>query len=535
MSDSNEITISIQDEVIITPVESESYIIESADDPELIIDTISGPKGDTGATGPQGPQGPKGDTGPQGPQGLKGDTGSQGPQGLQGPKGDTGPQGLQGPKGNTGETGPQGPQGPKGDTGETGPQGPKGDTGETGPQGPQGPKGDTGADGFSPIATVTKSGDTATITITDKNGTTTASVTEPTKTSDLQNDGADGTSPYVESDDLATVATTGSYNDLSGKPDIMTGLTEMSYGESNAWAKFLTAYQAKQIVYCRASSDANPATGTQGRKAFMAYVDDAENPTNVEFQYVRSVSSKTSSQPVDQVLVYKLTSANGGTWTVQTRNMAPKLAKGTNTTVTYSNGTYKINATQPTVPTKTSDLTNDSGFITSADTGWVYLGEQSLSANSDTLTYTLPNQYDNYKVVFYGAMASTASDGCWIDFIMYNGSTAISVAHQVQLVDGTTWSSAFNSGTFAMNIQSNPFAGLLFKLESWRAGSSDWRHYTGSMASNAGSSGTTRTSIVNGRATSSTQPTAFAVKSYGTGNVFNAGASIRVWASNNDH
>ena len=495
MSDSNEITISIQDEVIIAPVETDSYIIESADDPELIIDTISGPKGDTGATGPQGPkgetgaqgpqgpagpqglqgpkgdtgpQGPKGNTGPQGPQGPKGDTGSQGPQGLQGPKGDTGPQGPQGPKGDTGSQGPQGLQGPKGDTGETGPQGPKGDTG---PQGPQGPKGDTGE--------------------------------------------------------------TGPQGPQGPKGD--TGLTEMSYGESNAWSKFLTAYQAKQIVYCRASSNANPATGSQGRKAFMAYVDDAENPTNVEFQYVRSVSSKTASQPVDQVLVYKLTSANGGTWTVQTRNMAPKIAKGTNTNVTYSNGTYTISATQPTVPTKTSDLTNDSGFITSADTGWVYLGEQSLSANSDTLTYTLPAQYDNYKVVFYGAMASSASDGCWIDFIMYNGSTAINVAHQVQLVDGTTWSSAFNTGTFAMNIQSNPYAGLLFKLESWRAGSSDWRHYTGSMASNAGGSGTTRTSIVNGRATSSAQPTAFAVKTYGTGNVFNAGASIRVWASNNDH
>lgn len=137
MSDSNEITISIQDEVIITPVESESYIIESADDPELIIDTISGPKGDTGATGPQGP---KGDTGPQGPQGDTGPQGPQGDTGPKGPKGDTGPQGLQG---------------------------------ETGPQGP---KGEKGADGFSPIATVMKSGDTATITITDKNGTTTAQV-----------------------------------------------------------------------------------------------------------------------------------------------------------------------------------------------------------------------------------------------------------------------------------------------------------------------------------------------------------------------
>ena len=127
-----------------------------------------GPKGDTGEPGPQGEKGQKGDkgdpftyedftpeqlsalTGPQGPQGPKGDTGDTGPQGE---KGDTGETGPQGPKGEPGDIGPQGPkgdqgepgpQGPKGETGQTGPLGPKGETGETGPQGPKGDKGDTG-------------------------------------------------------------------------------------------------------------------------------------------------------------------------------------------------------------------------------------------------------------------------------------------------------------------------------------------------------------------------------------------------------
>lgn len=204
----------------------------------------------------------------------------------------------------------------------------------------------------------------------------------PTKTSDLTNDGATGTSTYVELNQLATVATSGSYNDLTDKPTVMTGLVEMSYGESNAWAKFLAAYQAKQIVYCRASSAANPASGSQTRKAFMAYVDNAEAPTNVEFQYVRSVSSKTASQPVDQVFVYKLDNRNGGTWTVATRNMGPKLAKGTNTTVTYSNGTYTISATQPTVPAKTSDLTNDGSDGTST-----YIEANELAAIATSGSY----------------------------------------------------------------------------------------------------------------------------------------------------
>ncbi len=119
----------------------------------------TGPQGPQGERGPQGIQGPKGDAGetgsagPQGPKGDKGDaftyddfTEAQ----LAALKGDKGDTGERGPKGETGDTGPQGPQGEKGDTGDTGPQGPKGDTGETGPQGPQGEqgvKGDTGAVG----------------------------------------------------------------------------------------------------------------------------------------------------------------------------------------------------------------------------------------------------------------------------------------------------------------------------------------------------------------------------------------------------
>ena len=108
---------------------------------------IQGPKGDQGETGPQGPQGDPGEMGPQGPKGDPGDTGPQGPKGdpgdtgPQGPQGDPGDTGPQGPKGDPGDTGPQGP---KGDPGDTGPQGPKGDQGETGPQGPKGAKGEDG-------------------------------------------------------------------------------------------------------------------------------------------------------------------------------------------------------------------------------------------------------------------------------------------------------------------------------------------------------------------------------------------------------
>lgn len=77
---------------------------------------------------------------------------------IQGPKGDTGDKGDKGDQGIQGETGDIGPKGDQGD------QGPKGDTGEKGDQG------DKGEPGVSPSISISKTGKTTTITITDAEG-----------------------------------------------------------------------------------------------------------------------------------------------------------------------------------------------------------------------------------------------------------------------------------------------------------------------------------------------------------------------------
>ena len=76
-----------------------------------------------------------------------------------------------------GEQGPQGIQGP---------QGPQGPAGKDGVDGKDGINGTNGQDGFSPSASVTKSGSVATITITDKNSTTTATISDGTNGQDGQ-------------------------------------------------------------------------------------------------------------------------------------------------------------------------------------------------------------------------------------------------------------------------------------------------------------------------------------------------------------
>ena len=178
-----------------------------------VVITIVDAEGETSATLHNGANGEKGTDGKsayqiaveQGYQGsesdwltsLKGDKGEKGNTGAKGSPGQDGAEGksayaiavehgyedsedewllsLKGEKGDTGQQGEQGPKGEKGDPGDRGLQGVPGEKGE---KGDAGVAGKDGTDGFSPIANVVKNGSVITITITDKNGTTTVTLTE---------------------------------------------------------------------------------------------------------------------------------------------------------------------------------------------------------------------------------------------------------------------------------------------------------------------------------------------------------------------
>lgn len=329
----------------------------------------------------------------------------------------------------SGTTSAQVVDGAKGDKGDKGDPG----IGIKGDKGDPGADGQDGADGFSPVASVSKSGNTTTISITDKNGTTTATVNDgvgdvasvngktgavvldaddvgalpddtviptvptnvsaftndagyltsytetdptvpawakaqnkpaytaaevgalpntttiPTATSDLIND-----SGYVDASGAASAAPVQSVNgqtgtvsltiptktsELTNDSDFMSGMTILAYGKST-WNDFITAYNSRHVVYCRASSSSNPASGAQTRMAFMAYVNKEVDPTEVEFQYYRSVSSHSATQQGDQVYVYKLNKTNG--WTVTVREAYTRIVAGTGIKATYSSGVLTI-------------------------------------------------------------------------------------------------------------------------------------------------------------------------------------------------
>ena len=165
-------------------------------------------------------------------------------------------------------------------------------------------------------------------------------------------DGSSGLVPAPTTTDINKfLAGDGTYKD-GGQPMVI-----LSYG-SSTWNDFIEAYNNRVIVYCRASSNSNPATGTQGRMAFMAYVNNGDNPTEVEFQYYRSVSSHSATQMGDQVFIYKLNKTNG--WSVTTREASIKqISAGTsgNLSVVWNSNKVTIDGGLPTVSSNDNDKT----------------------------------------------------------------------------------------------------------------------------------------------------------------------------------
>lgn len=357
---------------------------EKGDRGEQGIQGEKGDKGDRGPQGEQGEQGPrgdrglqgvKGDKGDKGEKGDKGDTGDTGAQGATGAKGDTGPQGPQGPKGDTGATGPQGPQGetgpqgPKGDTGDTGPQGEqgaKGDTGEQGPQGEKGEKGDPGtngadgADGVSPIATVTKSGDTATITITDKNGTTTAQVKDGSDATITIDSALSSTSQNPVQNKVINSA----LNAKADSSDIPTKTSDLTNDSG-----FITGYTETDPTV--------PSWAKQPTKPTYSYSEIANTPT---------IPTKTSDLANDSGFI---------TGYAETDPIfSASIASGiTSADISAWNGksdfsgSYNDLTNKPTIPSKTSQLTNDSGFITGyTETDPIYSASAAAGITSANIT-----------------------------------------------------------------------------------------------------------------------------------------------------
>jgi len=184
--------------------------------------------------------------------------------------------------------------------------------------------------------------------------------TIPTKTSELTND-----SGYVIGSSLSSVATTGDYDDLSNKPTIPSKTSDLTNDSG-----FLTSHQSIKTI----NNESLVGTGNITVSTFSgSYNDLSDTPT---------IPTKTSDLTNDSGFINQLKTINnesligtgnitissGGTqvqsdWSeTDTTSMSYILHKPTLSTVATS-GSYNDLSNTPTIPTKTSDLTNDSGFV----------------------------------------------------------------------------------------------------------------------------------------------------------------------------
>lgn len=279
------------------------------------------------------------------------------------------------------------------------------------------------------VLTITQNGTTIQTFSANQSTNVTAALTDTTY-SDMTGatSGTAGTSGLVPApasgDEGKVLHGDGTWKDATAK------LVEMSYGESNAWAKFIAAYNAGSIVYCRASSNANPGSGSQTRKAFMAYVNNATSPTSVEFQYVRSNSSKTDSNQCDQVFVYTLTNANGGTWSVASRDMAPKILVDSTLNKTFSGGANaSVTLGAKAMTGATSSTAGTAGYVPTPAAG-----DEGKFLKGDGTWATVP-----------GGTAYTAGTGIDITGTSISASLELEMAQEysgvkIDLVDADSYS-----------------------------------------------------------------------------------------------
>lgn len=231
-----------------------------------------------------------------------------GPFGATGAQGPEGPQGPVGPQGPQGETGPQGPQGIQGPQGPYGLQGPKGDPGSNGATGPEGPQGEDG-NGIASIEKTGTAGLVDTYTITMTNGDTyTFTVTN----------GKDGT---------ATI--------------------EAGYGiDING-----TTISIDQTVVAL-------------KTELNGFIEDNDTSYSAVFRgkgvWVKAEGAYTSTSYGDGSIGRTIPNQPGYTYDLP--NKSGTFAMTSDIITSYNDLTDK-----PTIPTKTSDLQNDSGFITGVD------------------------------------------------------------------------------------------------------------------------------------------------------------------------
>ena len=160
-------------------------------------------------------------------------------------------------------------------------------------------------------------------------------------------------SNFVKSTALATVATSGAYNDLKNKPTIPTKTSQLINNSDFVKSTDLSPVATSGAYDDLFDKPTIPTTTSQ-------LTNDSGFVTSTELATKQDKLTAGTGITIDENNV--ISSSGGGS--SEPVNWSDILNKPTFATVATS-GSYNDLSNKPTIPTKTSQLTNDSGFITS--------------------------------------------------------------------------------------------------------------------------------------------------------------------------
>ena len=304
---------------------------------------------------------------------LKGEKGDVGEQGIQGPEGKPGKDGYTPIKGIDyfdGEIGPQGPKGDKGDKGDTGNTGPQGIQGV---QGPAGTNGTNGKDGVTPtlkVGTTTtgEAGTNANVTMNQNGNEYTLNFTIPK--------GKDGTGGSGGDVDLSEYAK---------KTELPTKTSQLTNDSKYITNDITTDFNIDGKIYLNTvGSSVNSSTSSR--------IVFGDSSTAYSWIASNTAGAFSFSKGDGNILVYPKTSQYNCIMTDCASDLgrSDKHWKDLYLSGVLNDGTNSIAikniANKSSIPTKTSQLTNDSGYLTSHQSLSNYYTKSEVEALFNSIT-----------------------------------------------------------------------------------------------------------------------------------------------------
>ena len=258
--------------------------------------------------------------------------------------------------------------------------------------------------------------------------------TIPTNTSAFVNDGSDGTSTYVEADELATVATSGSYNDLINKPTIPAAQVNSDWNASSGVAEILNKPNLATVATSGSYNDLS-------NKPTIPTVNDATLTIQRNSTTIDTFTANASQNKTIDITVPTKTSdlVNDGSDNTSTYLESDETAYKT-ASIPYGvcDGTSTSTAFTATVPgitelrdgvcmwLKNGVVTSASGFTININN----LGAKPVYSNMAAATRETTTWNINYTMLFVYD-STRVSGGCWIFYRGYY-SDANSIGYQLR-------------------------------------------------------------------------------------------------------